>query len=53
MGSQKELRICVDVVTTMSDPSIPLTALEYDQWGNPTDKDHFDYMLSYLPYDNM
>jgi oligopeptidase B len=43
----------VDVVTTMSDPSIPLTALEYDQWGNPTDKDHFDYMLSYSPYDNI
>jgi oligopeptidase B len=43
----------VDVVTTMSDPSIPLTALEYDQWGNPADKDHFDYMLSYSPYDNI
>ena len=43
----------VDVVTTMSDPGIPLTALEYDQWGNPADKDHFDYMLSYSPYDNI
>jgi len=43
----------VDVVTTMSDPHIPLTALEYDQWGNPADKDHFDYMLSYSPYDNI
>jgi oligopeptidase B len=37
----------------MSDPSIPLTALEYDQWGNPDDKPYFDYMMSYSPYDNI
>ena len=43
----------VDVVTTMSDPTIPLTTLEYDQWGNPDDKDYFDYMMSYSPYDNI
>lgn len=43
----------VDVVTTMSDPSIPLTTMEYDQWGNPDDKAQFDYMLSYSPYDNI
>jgi len=43
----------LDVVTTMSDPDIPLTALEYDQWGNPVEKEHFDYMLSYSPYDNV
>lgn len=43
----------LDVVTTMSDPGIPLTALEYDQWGNPANKDEFDYMLSYSPYDNI
>jgi oligopeptidase B len=43
----------VDVVTTMNDPGIPMTALEYDQWGNPANKDHFDYMLSYSPYDNI
>lgn len=43
----------LDVVTTMSDPDIPLTALEYDQWGNPVEKEHFDYMLSYSPYDNI
>lgn len=42
----------VDVITTMSDPGIPLTALEYDQWGNPADTDRFDYMFSYSPYDN-
>jgi len=43
----------VDVVTTMSDPSIPLTTLEYDQWGNPDDKEYFDYMMSYSPYNNI
>ena len=43
----------LDVVTTMSDPGIPLTALEYDQWGNPLERDHFVYMLSYSPYDNI
>ncbi len=43
----------VDVVTTMSDPSIPLTTMEYDQWGNPDDQAQFDYMLSYSPYDHL
>ena len=43
----------VDVITSMSDPSIPLTTLEYDQWGNPANKDEYDYMLSYSPYDNL
>ena len=43
----------VDVVSTMSDPTIPLTTLEYDQWGNPDDRQCFDYMLSYSPYDNL
>ncbi len=43
----------VDVVTTMSDESIPLTTGEYDQWGNPADKPYYDYMLSYSPYDNV
>ncbi|MFN3492617.1 MAG: prolyl oligopeptidase family serine peptidase, partial [Anaerolineales bacterium] len=44
----------VDVVTSMSDPTIPLTTLEYDQWGNPKEsKEAFDYMLSYSPYDNL
>ena len=43
----------VDVVTTMSDPTIPLTTLEYDEWGNPADKAFFDYMMSYSPYDNI
>jgi len=43
----------VDVVTTMLDPSIPLTTGEYDEWGNPNDKQFYDYMLSYSPYDNV
>lgn len=43
----------VDVVTTMLDDSIPLTTNEYDEWGNPSDKKYYDYMLSYSPYDNV
>lgn len=43
----------VDVVTTMLDASIPLTTNEYDEWGNPEQKDAYDYMLSYSPYDNL
>ena len=43
----------VDVVTTMLDASIPLTTGEYDEWGNPNQKEYYDYMLSYSPYDNV
>jgi oligopeptidase B len=43
----------VDVVTTMSDASVPLTTLEYNEWGNPAVKREYDYMLSYSPYDNV
>jgi oligopeptidase B len=43
----------VDVMTTMLDESIPLTTSEYDEWGNPNEKDSYDYMLSYSPYDNV
>jgi oligopeptidase B len=43
----------VDVVTTMLDASIPLTTSEYDEWGNPANKEYYDYMLSYSPYDNV
>jgi oligopeptidase B len=43
----------VDVVTSMLDPSIPLTTGEYDEWGNPNEKQFYDYMLSYSPYDNV
>lgn len=44
----------VDVLNTMLDSSLPLTPIEYDEWGNPEkDKDYFDYILSYSPYDNV
>ncbi len=43
----------VDVVTTMLDDSIPLTTGEYDEWGNPNERQYYDYMLSYSPYDNL
>jgi len=43
----------VDVVTTMLDDSIPLTTNEFDEWGNPSDRADYDYMLSYSPYDNV
>jgi len=43
----------VDVVTTMLDPTIPLTTNEYDEWGNPAEKHYYEYMLSYSPYDNV
>jgi oligopeptidase B len=43
----------VDVVTTMLDADIPLTSGEWDEWGNPNEKDYYDYMKSYSPYDNV
>jgi oligopeptidase B len=43
----------VDVITTMSDPTLPLTTLEYEEWGNPAIKQQYDNMLSYSPYDNV
>ncbi len=43
----------VDVVTTMLDPSIPLTTVEYDEWGDPRVKKYYEYILSYSPYDNV
>ena len=43
----------VDVMNTMSDPSIPLTTGEWEEWGNPNEYKYFDYMLSYSPYDNV
>jgi oligopeptidase B len=43
----------VDVINTMLDASVPLTTSEYLEWGNPNDKTHFEYMLSYSPYDNV
>lgn len=43
----------VDVITTMLDETIPLTTGEYDEWGNPNEKEYYDYILSYSPYDNV
>ncbi|SJN50371.1 Protease II [Sphingobacterium sp. JB170] len=43
----------VDVVTTMLDETIPLTTNEYDEWGNPNEKEAYDYMKSYSPYENI
>ena len=43
----------VDVLTTMSDESIPLTTFEYDEWGNPNIEEEYFYMKTYSPYDNI
>lgn len=44
----------VDAISSISDPTIPLTTLEYNEWGNPAEfREHYDYMLSYSPYDNI
>jgi oligopeptidase B len=43
----------VDVVTTMLDESIPLTSNEWNEWGDPREKEAYEYMLSYSPYDNV
>jgi oligopeptidase B len=43
----------VDVINTMLDASIPLTAQEWEQWGNPQNKEHYVYMKAYSPYDNV
>ena len=37
----------------MSDPSIPLTTGEYDEWGNPENQDEFEYIMQYSPYDKI
>jgi oligopeptidase B len=43
----------IDVITTMLDPTIPLTVMEYEEWGNPEDEDYYNYMVKYSPYDNI
>lgn len=43
----------VDVINTMLDENIPLTTNEFDEWGNPKNKDAYDYMKSYSPYENI
>jgi oligopeptidase B len=43
----------VDLINTMRDESIPLTVIEWEEWGNPNKEDYYDYMMSYSPYDNV
>jgi len=43
----------VDVINTMLDETLPLTVVEYEEWGNPNEKDYYDYMMTYSPYDNV
>lgn len=43
----------VDVINTMLDEAIPLTVIEYEEWGNPNQKEAFNYMYSYSPYNNV
>ncbi len=43
----------VDVINTMLDASIPLTAQEWEQWGDPQNLEHYRYMMQYSPYDNV
>lgn len=43
----------VDVINTMLDESIPLTTFEFEEWGNPKQKEYYTYMKSYSPYDNV
>jgi oligopeptidase B len=43
----------MDVITDMFNTELPLTTLEYDEWGDPNEKEYYDYMLSWSPYDNM
>lgn len=43
----------VDVINTLNDADIPLTVIEWDEWGNPQDPEQFDYLLAYSPYDNL
>ena len=43
----------VDVLNTMLDPTLPLTAIEYEEWGNPEEPAYYEYILSYSPYENV
>ena len=43
----------VDVVTTMLDPSLPLTVTEWEEWGDPREPDAYARMKAYSPYDNV
>src|SRR5690606_29525041 len=45
---------CVDCLNTILDPSLPLTVLEWEEWGNPLEsKEFYDYIRSYAPYEHV
>nr|WP_220348527.1 prolyl oligopeptidase family serine peptidase [Alkalilimnicola ehrlichii] len=43
----------VDVLSTMQDPTLPLTVIEYDEWGNPEHRAYYETIRAYSPYDNV
>jgi oligopeptidase B len=43
----------VDVLNTMLDETLPLTVIEWEEWGNPNEREAFDYIASYAPYENI
>jgi oligopeptidase B len=43
----------VDVINTMLDKKLPLTLTEYEEWGNPNEREFYEYMRSYAPYENV
>jgi oligopeptidase B len=43
----------VDVLNTMLDETLPLTTMEYNEWGNPNEKQYYDAIRAYSPYDNV
>ncbi|MCK4255871.1 S9 family peptidase, partial [candidate division WOR-3 bacterium] len=43
----------VDILNTILDPSLPLTVIDYEEWGDPNEKKYYDYIKSYSPYDNV
>lgn len=43
----------MDVITDSENPDLPLVTLEYDEWGNPAIKEHYEYLLTWSPYDNV
>ena len=43
----------MDVISDSFDPTIPLVTLEYEQWGDPNNKEHYDYLITWSPLDNV
>lgn len=57
MSNSRQVCLCLLLfpysLTTMLDESIPLTTIEWEEWGNPQDKEYYEYMKSYSPVDNV